>query len=124
MNPTRSYIPAKGVIRLAIPNESDNNFEVDISGAEGYIIGRSDNKSSYIPDIDLTACQALEKGVSRRHAALVRFQNHLHILDLSSVNGTFLNGERLASEAPYPLASGDKLLLGNLNVFITVVESY
>ncbi len=122
MNATRINIPAKGAICIHINNELANQFEVDISGAEGYIIGRSDNKSSYIPDIDLTAFEALEKGVSRRHAAFVRYQGQLHLLDLSSVNGTFLNGERLASEVPYPLSSGDKLLLGNLNLFITYIE--
>jgi pSer/pThr/pTyr-binding forkhead associated (FHA) protein len=122
MNMIRSGIPTKGVICVQINDDVHNSFEVDISIAEGYIIGRSDSKSSYIPDIDLAPFRALEHGVSRRHAALVHHQGQLHVLDLSSVNGTFLNGERLASEVPYALSSGDKLLLGNLNLLITSPE--
>lgn len=122
MEQIRPGIPTKGVLYLQVNNEKYNTFEVDISVAEGYIIGRSDSKSSYIPDIDLAPFHALEQGVSRRHAALVHHQGHLHVLDLSSVNGTFLNGERLASEVPYALSSGDKLLLGNLNLLITSPE--
>ncbi|KAB2822891.1 MAG: FHA domain-containing protein [Candidatus Dadabacteria bacterium] len=119
MNGVRPGIPAKGVICIQVNNETHNTFEIDISVTEGYIIGRSDSKSSYIPDIDLAPFHALEQGVSRRHAALVRHQGQLHVLDLSSVNGTFLNGERLASEVPYALSSGDKLILGNLSLLIT-----
>ncbi|MBI5666694.1 MAG: FHA domain-containing protein [Chloroflexi bacterium] len=122
MTADRAGIPAKGVLRIEIDNRKHNTLEVDISTPEGYIIGRSDSKSSYIPDIDLAAFHALEKGVSRRHAALVRYQGQLHLLDLSSVNGTFLNGERLASEVPYPLSPGDAILLGNLNLLIIYPE--
>ena len=122
MEMIRAGIPMKGAIRIQVNNEAHDAFEVDISVSEGYIIGRSDSKSSYIPDIDLAPFRALEHGVSRRHAALVRHQGQLHVLDLSSVNGTFLNGERLASEVPYALSSGDKLLLGNLNLLITSPE--
>lgn len=122
MTPDRVGIPAKGAIYIEIDNEKHNSLEVDISTPEGYIIGRSDSKSSYRPDIDLAAFHALEKGVSRRHAALVRYQGRIHVLDLSSVNGTFLNGERLASEVPYPLSPGDTILLGNLNLLITYPE--
>jgi pSer/pThr/pTyr-binding forkhead associated (FHA) protein len=122
MNAARSVIPSKGVIRIEILNKAQSSIEVEISGGQGYIIGRSDNKSTYLPDIDLADFQALELGVSRRHAALVHHHQHLHLLDLSSVNGTFLNGERLAPEAPYPLSHGDKILLGNLTLVISYLD--
>ncbi len=85
-------------------------------GAEGYILGRSDEKSAYEPDIDLAAFAALDKGVSRRHAALVAYRDAVHIVDLASVNGTFINQERLAPNRPYPLHEGDDLRLGTLNL--------
>jgi pSer/pThr/pTyr-binding forkhead associated (FHA) protein len=115
-------IPPQGYIRLQVA-EGTGGFQIDLSGKEGYIIGRSDRKSSYIPDIDLAVYRALDKGVSRRHAALVRYQGHIHILDLNSINGTFLNGERLTSDMPYLLSSGDKLRVGNFNLVITHYES-
>lgn len=89
-------------------------IRVALQHSDGAVLGRSDSKSSYLPDIDLAEMQAFEYGVSRRHAALVRYQNGLHVLDLGSVNGTFLNGRRLLQETPYPLNSGDKLILGEL----------
>lgn len=106
-------IPAAGQFEIIV---NTNSFRIDAPATEGYIIGRSDANSSYCPDIDLAACNALEKGVSRRHAALVRYQGFIHILDLNSVNGTFLNGERLQPDVPYLLNSDDELRLGTLNI--------
>ena len=85
-------------------------------GAEGYVIGRSDDRGVYVPDIDLAAFAALDRGVSRRHAALVAFRDGLHVVDLASVNGTFINQERLTPNKPYPLHEGDDLRLGTLNL--------
>jgi pSer/pThr/pTyr-binding forkhead associated (FHA) protein len=92
-------------------------IEIDVTGHEGYVIGRSDSKSSYLPDIDLASYQGLEKGVSRRHAALVRYAGRLHLVDLNSVNGSFINGERLVSDVPYPINRGDEILLGSLTLY-------
>ncbi len=118
VNTSRLGIPANGTLEIEVLAEEgpQARFEFSAPGVEGYIIGRSDNKSSYTPDIDLTAYNALQKGLSRRHAALVRYQGMVHVLDLSSVNGTFLNGQRLAPEVPYPVRTGDKLRLGNFNI--------
>lgn len=69
-----------------------------------------------MPDVDLAIFNALDKGVSRRHAALVQYEGWLHIVDLSSVNGTFLNGQRLNPETPYPVCLEDKLVLGELQL--------
>ncbi len=111
-------MPATGTleIEILVEGRSQIRFQFSAPGVEGYIIGRSDNKSSFTPDIDLTAHNALQKGLSRRHAALVRAQGMVHVLDLSSVNGTFLNGQRLSPEVPYPVRAGDKLRLGNFNI--------
>ena len=46
----------------------------------------------------------------------------VHVIDLSSVNGTFLNGERLLPDVPYALQAGDQLSLANLTLSITQTE--
>jgi pSer/pThr/pTyr-binding forkhead associated (FHA) protein len=115
-------IAANGKLSIQVDANYTNLIELDLSGTEGHVIGRSDSKSSYLPDIDLAAFEALNKGVSRRHAAIVRDQSQLCVIDLSSVNGTFLNGERLNPETPYPLHIQDKLVLGELNLFFSKVE--
>jgi transcriptional regulator of acetoin/glycerol metabolism len=72
-----------------------------ISGAlvERLLLGRADD------------CQVILKGTeaSRHHSELVRDGPLVLLRDLSSRNGTFLNGEKI-SEAP--LASGDIVRLG------------
>jgi predicted component of type VI protein secretion system len=48
--------------------------------------------------------------VSRRHARLYLDANIYVVEDLGSTNGTFINGQRLAT--PTPLRSGDVIMLG------------
>lgn len=116
-------IPAVGKLVLHVGDSSNEGLQVDLSGTEGYVLGRSDAKSSYVPDVDLASFHALDKGVSRRHAAFVRYQGKLHVVDLSSVNGTFLNGNRLTPETPYPVNAGDRLTLGELALVLTRGEN-
>lgn len=96
---------------------------LDAPAVEGYVIGRADDATRYIPDIDLLPYGAREFGVSRKHAVLVRYRGGVHIVDLNSVNGTYINGERLAPEIPYALNDGDKIMLGNLELIITKAEA-
>jgi hypothetical protein len=121
--PAPQGIPAIGKIYLYVNESAQEGLHVDLSGTEGFVLGRSDAKSSYIPDVDLASFRALDKGVSRRHAAFVRYQGKLHIVDLSSVNGTFLNGSRLTPETPYPLNAGDRLTLGELALVLSTGEN-
>jgi pSer/pThr/pTyr-binding forkhead associated (FHA) protein len=104
----------KSDFKLRIDGEGQVIFTLDTPQSEGFIIGRTDETSEYKPDIDLARHGAREQGVSRRHAALVRYRGNIHILDLNSVNGTFLNGKRLLPETPYPLNYGDHLKVGNI----------
>jgi len=55
-----------------------------------------DPNQSIYPEIDLTDELALEAGVSRRHACIYRRGNDVEVEDLGSINGTLLNGKRLA----------------------------
>lgn len=78
------------------------------------LLGRYDSNSVQKPDLDLTPYGALEKGVSRIHAAIVRNDDTLTIVDLGSANGTHLNGQRLLPEQPRVLRDGDEIRLGKL----------
>lgn len=90
--------------------------------AEGYVIGRSDDASDYLPDIDLAEYEARDHGVSRRHVAIVAFGDRPHILDLNSVNGTYLNGRKIGPDEPHPIADGDELRLGTLVMQVAAVH--
>ncbi len=114
-----SGIQMSGALIIQSNEEPLKFIEVALSGTEGFILGRSDGKSKYTADIDLSPFDALDKGVSRRHAALVYYENKLHLVDLSSVNGSHLNGQRLMSETPYLLNNGDHMTLGQLALVIS-----
>lgn len=78
------------------------------------IMGRSDGKTSVLPDIDFAPFRAAEQGVSRQHAAIRRGEDTLTLVDLNSTNGTHLNGQRLSPDQPRVLRDGDEVRLGRL----------
>lgn len=92
----------------------DNNDEITIKPAARTVLGRSDAGASDKPDIDLTPFGALEKGVSRTHAAIERSEDTLTLIDIGSSNGTFLNGQKLIPDQPRVLRDGDEIRLGKL----------
>lgn len=68
--------------------------------------------------LDLTEFDAFKQGISRRHAMLRPTKNGFEVIDLSSRNGTWLNGLRLIPKKPYPLDSGSQLRLGQMQLMI------
>lgn len=87
---------------------------VVIQPARRTVLGRVDVNSPRTPDLDLTPYDALEKGVSRIHAAIHRTEDTLTLVDMGSANGTHLNGQRLISDQPRVLRDGDEIRLGRL----------
>jgi pSer/pThr/pTyr-binding forkhead associated (FHA) protein len=112
----RSGIALAGEFEIRLGGEGRAIARLIAPDTEGYIIGRTDEASDYLPDVDLAQHGGRENGVSRRHAALVHYRGAIHVVDLNSVNGTFLNGKRLLPEIPYAINAGDALKLGNLNL--------
>lgn len=102
-------------VRLKIC-DSGREFEASLSKA--IHLGRLDATSEVFPEVDLTDDNGLEKGVSRRHARIFKRDGNIVVEDLGSINGTFVNGKRLAPYLPELLNDGDQLLLGNLAIDI------
>ena len=61
-------------------------------------------------------------GISRRHAVLRPTDSKLHIMDLGSTNGTWLNGHSIGVNMPYSLSNGDHLMLGRLELIVKIVK--
>jgi hypothetical protein len=78
------------------------------------IVGRADNITDYIPEIDMTEHGAYRLGLSRRHAVIQRDGNSLVVKDLNSRNGTFVNGAIVPGGNTHPIRNGDELRFGNL----------
>lgn len=83
------------------------------------VLGRTDPETGKAPQIDLEPYGASEKGVSRRHAVITWRDNKLQLVDMESPNGTFINGQRIASNEPRLLRDGDELRLGRLILRLT-----
>ncbi len=81
---------------------------------ENVIIGRSDAMTGDKPDIDLTPDNAIELGVSRRHACITFRDSHPYLTDLGSTNRTFLNRQQMMRGQPYEIQDGDEVRLGNV----------
>ncbi len=97
---------------LVLSIEEGGRIELPLS--KEVVVGRLDASHAVFPDVDLTNEQGAEKGVSRRHARILRRDEQVFLEDLNSLNGTFLNATRLVPELPYPLKSGDLVQLGKL----------
>jgi hypothetical protein len=97
---------------LVLDIESGGSIELPLS--KEVVLGRLDASRAVFPDVDLTSEQGLEKGISRRHARISRRANQVFLEDLNSLNGTYLNANRLVPELPYPIKDGDQIQLGKL----------
>jgi len=84
------------------------------------VIGRRTGKTSKVSDalFDLAPFGGYGQGVSRRHVVIQQTDHGYEVLDLGSVNGTWLNGERLVPHKAYPLASGARLKLGSMRLLV------
>lgn len=110
---------------LIVLHIRDAPESVTLQPQKRILLGRSDTTSIQSPDCDLTPYGALEKGVSRIHAAIVRNDDTLTLMDMGSSNGTHLNGQRLLPEQPRVLRDGDELRLGKLvaHIYFKAVPS-
>lgn len=91
-----------------------NGTVLNLTIHETLIIGR--RAGDQVPDVDLTPFEAEKRGVSRRHAQLKRRGSLIYISDLSSTNGTYLNGRRLIPNGERVLRSDDEVRLGQLKI--------
>jgi len=112
----KTAVPEKG-IALYIEGEF-KPIHLD-SGAE-FFVGRKRGSTSEVVDnlLDLSPMGGYGQGISRRHALIRRTEKGYEILDLDSVNGTWVNDVKLAANRPYPLESGSHLRLGRLRLFV------
>jgi hypothetical protein len=85
-----------------------------------FVIGRRAGTTSGVSEVllDLSPLGGYSLGLSRRHAVIRRTEHGYDMLDLGSVNGTWLNDERLVPHKYYPLASGSHLRLGSMRLFV------
>jgi len=100
-------VPTGGALLTVVSGELEADYFV-LTGEEAYI-GRSPESSVLLDDVT----------VSRQHAKITRDDKGWLITDLRSLNGTYLNKERVDSGA---LSDGDELQIGKFRFVFVVPE--
>src|SRR5215207_1262545 len=96
----------------------EGQFKPVYIDSEGeFVMGRNVGTTSDV-SLDLSTSGGYHLGLSRRHAVIRRTARGYEVLDLGSINGTWLDGERLIPHKAYPLASGAHLRLGSMRLFV------
>jgi len=93
---------------------------VHVNSRDEFVIGRKSGKTANVSEdlLDLAPMGGYGRGVSRRHVVIRRTEQGYEILDLGSVNGSWLNDRRLVPHKYYPLTTASHLRLGSMRLFV------
>jgi pSer/pThr/pTyr-binding forkhead associated (FHA) protein len=100
----------------------ENGKILALDRSNEFTIGRVDDGQPIIPDIDLTPYNGYGNGVSRLHATIHFMEGSATVIDLGSVNGTFVNGKKVSDQIPEPLNHGDVLTLGKMQIKVIMPD--
>ena len=86
------------------------------------LIGRYDSVTGHRPEIDLTE-EDNNRNVSRRHARLLyKDETHYIAEEIGTMNGTYINGNRIPTGVLTPVKDGDEITLCRVPVIFKVAE--
>jgi hypothetical protein len=107
--PGRNRKSSAGQLVLRFISGKYQGGEFPLSEGVRVVVGRSS-------DLDMVL---VEEMVSRRHAYIQMRTGVVHVEDLGSTNGTFVNGERVEKAS---LTEGDRLLIGTSILKLVAVD--
>ncbi len=124
----RDSLPPAPITHILEPAMTTSELRITQSGRQiclpdsaAVYLGRSDERRSIYPDIDLTQDDGALYGVSRQHACIYQGDDGAFVEDINSTNGTYVNNQRLVPMQMHPLYDGDLLKLGQLEMQITLL---
>jgi hypothetical protein len=87
------------------------------------LVGRADPVTGITPDVDLTPLDP-QRSTSRRHAKLYQMGDVFYVMEeIGVMNGTYVNGNRVATGVPVALRGGDVLKFGLVTMTFQAPES-
>jgi CRP-like cAMP-binding protein len=108
-SPQTAPAPGKGPERLI---HDQTGTEFFLSEGDETSIGRRDPVTGIHPDIDLTPADG-QRSISRRHAKIFRRAGKYYVREeIGTMNGTFVNGERIETGVPVEFEHGDEVRFG------------
>ena len=118
------YARSVGTARLVIEGTSELNAPAYGLEKNENLVGRRDPMSNIFPEVDLSKYDPQTK-ISRRHAKIWRDGGSYLLEDLGSSNGTILltnvsDTLRLLPHQPHPLASGDRIRIGDTTLHFII----
>jgi len=89
-----------------------SGMEFPLSGSSETLVGRRDPVTGIHPDVDLTPVDT-QRSTSRRHAKIYRRGGKFFACEeIGTMNGTFVNGERVETGVPVEIKPGDEVQFG------------
>ena len=102
-------VGAKGPERLV---QEGTGIEFYLAAGSETTVGRRDPVTGINPDIDLTPADT-QRSISRRHAKIFRRGDKFYLREeIGTMNGTFINGERVETGVPVEFHEGDEVRFG------------
>jgi hypothetical protein len=105
--------PAGFVTGRLVIQASNTSLQIP-TGKSEVTLGREDPVSSVFPEIDLDPHGGQDAGVGRQHCKLIAQGGQVFVEDLNSVNGSFLNKQKLIAGQRTVINAGDELRLGKM----------
>ncbi|HEX2164817.1 MAG TPA: cyclic nucleotide-binding domain-containing protein [Thermoanaerobaculia bacterium] len=97
-----------------------SGMELRLSASSETTLGRKDPVTGIYPDVDLTPLDH-QRSISRRHAKIYRRGDRFFLCeDIGTMNGTFVNGERLETGVPAEVRNGDRVRCGVVELVLRV----
>ena len=108
--PDQGELPT--TVYFVLPDGTE--FPANTSGE--IIVGRQSREDDPPVTIDLEHYDGHSLGVSRHHCMMKAFKGYLILVDLDSINSTFINGKRAQPLKRYALVDGDTITVGRLTL--------
>lgn len=102
--PTQPKISEYSKIIKLVALNAPSRTEIRINKKD-FVIGKSETSADGVINYN--------KMISRNHCLITQNGKQYMIVDLNSLNGTFINHVRIPSNKPYPINSGDIIRLAN-----------
>ena len=116
----RKPAPERDACRL-VGEEAASEFFLNREGDT--LVGRSDPVTGITPDVDLTPLDP-QRSTSRRHAKLYVMADTYYVMEeIGVMNGTYVNGNRLATGVPMAVNNGDVLKFGLVSLTFQAPET-
>ena len=99
-----------------------SGMEFHLSASSETTLGRKDPVTGIYPDVDLTPLDN-QRSISRRHAKIHRRGERFFLCeDIGTMNGTYVNGERLETGVPGEVREGDRVRVGVVELTLRIAR--